>query len=74
MVNEYRNFEGSNNLNSFLLGKCHICKVEFAIELAQGGICDNCTEPTCNIHLSNHKVEVRTIYICSKCVTKSTAM
>ena len=70
----YKNLRGSNNLGSFLLWKCHTCKVEFAIELAEGGICDNCIEPNCNSHLSTHKIEEKTLYICSKCVSKSTAM
>jgi DNA-directed RNA polymerase subunit RPC12/RpoP len=74
MDNEYRNLKGSNNLGSFLLLKCHTCEVEFAIQLREGGICDNCTEPTCNSHLSRHKIADKTLYICSKCVSKSTAM
>ena len=74
MDNGYRNLRGSNNLDSFLFWKCHTCKVEFAIQLSEGGICDNCIEPTCNSHLSTHKIGEKTLYICSKCVSKSTAM
>jgi hypothetical protein len=74
MDNGYKNWSVSNNLGSFLFWKCHICIVEFAIELGEGGTCDNCKEPTCNSHLSTHKVEEKTFYICSKCVSKSTAM
>jgi len=69
----YKNLRGGNNLGSFLW-RCHTCRVEFAIELAEGSICDNCIEPTCNSHLSTHKIKEKTLYICSKCVSESTAM
>jgi len=74
MDNGYRNLRSSNNLGSFLLWKCHTCKVEFAIQFSEGGICDNCIKPTCNSHLSSHKIGEKTLYICSKCVSKSTTI
>jgi DNA-directed RNA polymerase subunit RPC12/RpoP len=74
MDNGYMNLMDSNIIDSFFLWKCHTCKVEFAIQLGEGAFCDNCIEPTCNSHLSAHKIEEKTKYICSKCVSKSTAM
>jgi DNA-directed RNA polymerase subunit RPC12/RpoP len=74
MDHGYMNSKGMKNLGSFPLWKCHTCKAEFTIELGEGAICDNCKEPTCNSHLSTHKIEEKTLYICSSCVSKSTAM
>jgi len=54
--------------------ECHICNVKFAIELGEGVFCDNCNKPTCNTHLSAHKVKDKTLYICTKCLIKSTDM
>ena len=54
---------------------CHICNNKFEIELGKGGVCDNCSKPTCNRHLSStHKVEEKDVYICSDCLSKSTDM
>ena len=53
---------------------CHVCKMEFTIESGEGSICSNCNEPTCNRHLSAHNVKDKTLYICSKCLIKSTNM
>jgi uncharacterized UBP type Zn finger protein len=64
----------ANKPGSFFLWKCHTCNVEFASQLGEGGFCDNCIEPTCNSHLSTHKIEEKTKYICSKCVSKSTVI
>lgn len=54
--------------------KCHICQIDFDIELDKGGNCGNCNEPTCNRHLSTYKVNEKNLYICSKCLKKSTNM
>ena len=70
----YKNLRGSNKPGSILSRKCHICKAEFSIELAEGGVCNNCLEPACNIHLSTHKIKEKFLYICSKCESKSTAI
>jgi len=68
------------SVNSIVGGKmveklpwhCHICKIEFAIELGKGGICDNCNKPTCNRHFaSTHEVEGKKVFICSECFAKS---
>jgi rRNA maturation endonuclease Nob1 len=51
--------------------KCHVCNKEFAIMQGEGKMCANCGEPTCNTHLSAHKVIEKTLYICAKCIAKS---
>ena len=61
-------------MKEILRWKCHICKIEFAVESGEGRACANCNEPTCNIHLSAHKIMDKTVYICSKCLTESTNM
>jgi DNA-directed RNA polymerase subunit RPC12/RpoP len=61
-------------MKGILRWKCHICKVKFVIESGEGNVCANCYDPTCNRHLSAHKVKEKTLYICSNCLTKSTNM